>query len=105
MRGWKIGLMFVVLVALVATAVWAQCPNGNCAVAQVSRERAGAWRYERPEGYRQAVVRIYCTESGRTRSLGSGVLVKWGTKLVVLTARHVVKDAKEIIVGLVTNRF
>ena len=63
-----------------------------------------AWRYERPGGYRQAVVRIYCREDGRTRSIGSGVLVRWGERVVVLTARHVVKDAREIIVELCTKK-
>ena len=52
-----------------------------------------AWRYESPTGYRLAVVRVYCMDTARTRSIGSGVLVKWGSKIVVLTARHVVQDA------------
>ena len=51
------------------------------------------------------MVRIYCEESdARTRSIGSGTLVKWGGKVVVLTARHVVKDAKKIIVELHDKR-
>ncbi len=59
-----------------------------------------AWRYERPIKHRAAVVRIYCQDDVRTRSIGSGTLVKWGGKVVVLTARHVVKDAKSIVVEL-----
>ena len=40
----------------------------------------------------------------RTRSIGSGTLVKWGGKVVVLTARHVVGDAKKIVVELHDKR-
>jgi thioredoxin 1 len=72
-----------------------------------------AWRYERPVGHRAAVVRVYCEETEqvgnlphvvRTRSIGSGTLVKWGGRVVVLTARHVVKDAKRIVVELHDKR-
>ena len=63
-----------------------------------------AWRYERADGHRAAVVRIFCLENDRTRSIGSGVLVRWGKRIVVLTARHVVQDAKKIIVELHTKR-
>jgi len=63
-----------------------------------------AWRYERPLGYRAAVVRIHCQDDARTRSIGSGVLVRWGRRLVVLTARHVVQDAKKIVVELHNKR-
>lgn len=101
-----------------------QCPGGNCPTAgrqqwrQPSpridvqapgvdvRIRGGqrrdqptpAWRYERPEKHRQAVVRVFCQYDVRTRSIGSGVLVRWGRRIVVLTARHVIQDAKSIIV-------
>jgi thiol-disulfide isomerase/thioredoxin len=63
-----------------------------------------AWRYERPEGHRSAVVRIYCQDDTRTRSIGSGVLVRWGKRIVVLTARHVVQDAKKIVVEFCTRK-
>jgi thiol-disulfide isomerase/thioredoxin len=63
-----------------------------------------AWRYERPVGHRAAVVRIYCQDDARTRSIGSGTLVKWNGKTVVLSARHVVKDAKSIVVELHNKR-
>jgi len=63
-----------------------------------------AWRYERPIGPRAAVVRIYCQDDARTRSIGSGVLVRWGKRIVVLTARHVVQDAKKVVVELFTKR-
>lgn len=63
-----------------------------------------AWRYERAVKHRTAVVRIYCQDDAHTRSIGSGVLVRWGKRIVVLTARHVVQDAKKIIVELYTKR-
>lgn len=63
-----------------------------------------AWRYEHPIGHRAAVVRIYCQDTARTRSIGSGVLVRWGKRIVVLTARHVVQDAKKVIIELHTKR-
>jgi hypothetical protein len=60
-----------------------------------------AWRYEKPVGHRAAVVRVYCQDDVRTRSIGSGTLVRWGAnKVVVLTARHVVQDARKIVVEL-----
>ncbi len=31
-----------------------------------------AWRYERPAGHRAAIVRIFCQDDVRTRSIGSG---------------------------------
>jgi thioredoxin 1 len=63
-----------------------------------------AWRYERAIGHRAAIVRIYCQDGTTTRSIGSGTLVKWNGRLVILTARHVVKDAKRIVVELCTKR-
>jgi len=50
------------------------------------------------------VVRIYCQDTAHIRSIGSGVLVRWGKRIVVLTARHVVQDAKQIIVEIYTKR-
>lgn len=63
-----------------------------------------AWRYERPAKHRAAVVRIYCQDDVRTRSIGSGVLVRWEKRIVVLTARHVVQDAKKIVVQFHTKQ-
>ncbi len=57
-----------------------------------------AWRYERAVGHRAAVVRIHCHDGGSHWSTGSGVLVRWGRRIVVLTARHVVQDAHTIYV-------
>jgi thioredoxin 1 len=66
------------------------------------RQPHPAWRYETPVGHRAAVVRVYCQDDVRTRSLGSGTLVRWGTeKIVVLTARHVIEDAQQIVVRTV----
>jgi S1-C subfamily serine protease len=64
-----------------------------------------AWRYEKPVGHRAAVVRIFCRDDVRTRSIGSGTLVRWGAKkIVVLTARHVVADARKIVVELFNKK-
>jgi thiol-disulfide isomerase/thioredoxin len=72
-----------------------------------------AWRFAQPVGHRAAVVRVLCDDGGqagnlahaaRTQSIGSGTLVRWGGKIVVLTARHVVKDARKIVVQLHDGR-
>jgi S1-C subfamily serine protease len=64
-----------------------------------------AWRYEQPVGHRAAVVRIFCQNTMQTHSIGSGTLVRWGAKkIVVLTARHVVADAKKIVVELFNKK-
>jgi S1-C subfamily serine protease len=63
-----------------------------------------AWRYERPVNHRAAVVRIFCEVDARQRSVGSGTLVQWSGRTVVLTAGHVVRDAKKIVVELCTGR-
>ena len=63
-----------------------------------------AWRYERPVSHRAAVVRIYCQNNAATRSIGSGALVRWNGRVVVLTARHVIQGAQKIIVELCTRR-
>ena len=55
-----------------------------------------AWRYETAEGYRQSVVRIYCRNDAKSGDIGSGVFLQWNGRPVVLTARHVVADAKTI---------
>jgi len=63
-----------------------------------------AWRYERAVGYRASVVRVECRHSANVSFKGSGVLVRWGKRVVVLTARHVVKDAKTVIVRFSTGK-
>jgi thioredoxin len=62
-----------------------------------------AWRYERPVGRFAPVVRIHVDCAGG-HALGSGVLVRWTDRIVVLTARHVIKDATRIIVTFSTGR-
>lgn len=69
-----------------------------------SAQPTPAWRYEMPAGHRAAIVRVYCQDDARTRSIGSGTLVRWGGKILVLTARHVVKGAKKIIIELHTKK-
>ena len=69
-----------------------------------------AWRYERPIGYRAAVVRVDCTLSGRKRdgqvmhAWGSGTLVRWNGRLLVVTAKHVVSGAVKVDVYLHNRR-
>jgi len=63
-----------------------------------------AWRYERAVGWRSCVVRIFCEDGGTSRSIGSGALVRWNGRLVVLTARHVIQGAKRIVVELCTKK-
>ncbi len=79
---------------------------------QVNAAPHPAWRYERPTGYRAAVVRIFCCDARATgsasaapiRAIGSGALVRWNGRIVVLTATHVVKEAKRIVVELCTGK-
>lgn len=61
------------------------------------------WRYERPVGRFAPVVRIHAELAGG-HALGSGVLVRWAGRGVVLTAKHVIKDATRIVVTLSTGR-
>lgn len=79
-------------------------PPARIEVDVKKREPHPAWRYERAVGHRSAVVRIYCQDAAHSRSIGSGVLIRWGHRIVVLTARHVVQDAKQIIIELPTKR-
>ncbi len=119
-REWRSLLWTAVAFAVGAAAILAlrpvvargQCAGGQCPSYQrpdvrvqapgvdvrVQGRPRAAWRYERPEKHRQAVVRVICQDDYRTRSIGSGVLVRWDRRLVVITARHVVQDAKKIII-------
>ncbi len=53
-------------------------------------------------------MRRWCEFTARTtpreQSIGSGTLVTWNGRLVVLTARHVVEEPSKIIVELCTRR-
>ncbi len=110
-------LLSLLLVGLMAPPAFAQCGPWGCPTRQPApqvkvkvkgkvkvRRPTPAWRYERPVGYRAAVVRIHCHDGGRVWSKGSGVLVRWGRRIVVLTARHVVKNAKRILVDFHNGR-
>ncbi len=70
----------------------------------IERRPTPAWRYAEAVGHRSAVVRVFCKDAERVRSIGSGVLVSWGGRVIILTARHVVQDAKQIVVELSTRR-
>lgn len=63
-----------------------------------------AWRYEKPVKHYATVVRVQCELGNHQRALGSGVIVRWGGQIVVLTARHVIHDAKSITVRLSTGK-
>jgi hypothetical protein len=78
-----------------------QCPRAPSFTPRVPQP---AWRYERPTGHRAAVVRVIGQDGEGSQSVGSGVLVRWSGRIVVLTARHVIRDAKNIIVELHTMR-
>ena len=101
----------MLLAVSVAWEACGQCVDGSCRVyngwrpaprvdvkVKVKQRPTPAWRYVRPVGHRAAVVRVYCQDSSRMQSIGSGVLVRWGKRIMVLTARHVVKDAKRVVV-------
>jgi hypothetical protein len=52
-----------------------------------------------------SVVRIYCGNGKKINTIGSGVVVRWHRgKIYVLTARHVVADAKDILVEPATKK-
>ena len=109
-------LLSLLLVGLMALPAFAQCGPWGCPVQRQPAPRVKikektkikrpipAWRYERPVGYRAAVVRIHCHDGVRKWSKGSGVLVRWGRRIVILTARHVVKNAKRILVDFHNGR-
>jgi len=63
----------------------------------ITRGPNRAWRYEHAIGYRASVVRVEANETINVWSKGSGVLVKWGSRVVVLTASHVIRNAKRNI--------
>ena len=103
-------LLSLLLVGLMALPAFGQCGPWGCPIQRQPAPRVKikektkfkrptpAWRYERAVGHRAAVVRVECRDGIRANSLGSGVLVRWGKRIVVLTARHVVKEAKSVIV-------
>lgn len=105
-------LLIPIVLCLSAGSALAQCgPRGcplppaenNPPTSSLQSTPTRVWRYERAVGHRAAVVRITCRDGGAW-SKGSGVLVRWGKRIVVLTARHVVKDAKTIYVEFHNRR-
>ncbi len=105
-------LLILLLVGAMALPVFAQCGPWGCPTQRQPAPRVKvkpngtvkikrptpAWRYERAIGHRAAVVRIHCWEGGGRWGKGSGVLVRWGKRTVVITARHVVVKAKRVLV-------
>ena len=93
-------LLIPIVICLATGSALGQCGPSGCPLPRPRTPAPAApkpaWRYERPTGHRAAVVRITCHDGGAAWSKGSGVLVRWGARIVVLTARHVVKDAKTI---------
>jgi len=126
MRRWL--LILLVLVAWTVSTAWcrAQCGPGGCCPggqgdlggrdwsagggslilsppAKVERSApnapASSWRYEAPRDHYRSVVRVQTVDRNGSRSFGSGVAVRWGDRTVVLTAGHVVRDARQAWVG------
>jgi S1-C subfamily serine protease len=56
------------------------------------------FKYRKAEGKYESAVRIRCEDKNGQTSLGSGVVVRWGGKILVVTARHVIVDAKRVFV-------
>lgn len=103
----------VALMLLGPIAAPGQCPGGTCPTivrrpqvdsAQPQRPTP-AWRYERAAGHRAAVARIVCYDRDGSKSIGSGVLVRYRGRLVILTAWHVIQTARRITVWLATGRW
>jgi hypothetical protein len=107
---------------ILAGVLWAactalgQCPGGNCPM-QFGEPRQPmtympapdtprpAWRYEAATGHRAAVVRVRTVDRDGQTSMGSGVVVRWSKRIVVLTARHVIRDAARVWVWLRHGRW
>ena len=110
-------VMLAMIVTLLATcAANGQYPGGVCPTnPQIVRQPYAyspqpnrptpAWRYEQAVGHRAAVVRIVCYDSDGSRSIGSGVLVRYRGRPLILTAWHVVKSARRITVWLITGKW
>lgn len=124
-RRWNVfmliaALLAAVVVGLVAVNVGsAQCLNGDCLNGDcrqwrapqqpligigIERQPHPAWRYEKYAGRYASVVRIRCDLGGGNGALGSGVVVRWGARVVILTAKHVVAGARKIIILPYTRR-
>lgn len=98
----------------------AQCPGGQCPSQRQPQfsprgpggihnpySRPGQYRnpgaiqqHKKPTGKYASIARFRVQLGEHKAALGSGVLVRWGDKIVVITARHVVVGAKNITVTL-----
>jgi hypothetical protein len=81
------------------------CPGGQCDVAPwpfdaeqppIRQTDAPLLRNASQRGRYASAVRIQTLDRDGRRSFGSGVAIRWGDRLVILTARHVVGAAHKI---------
>lgn len=119
-----LGVFVAFLVALFGVAAHGQCPGGTCptqpSVVQPwvqPGERDGKakrplvpvapkldWRYEQPNGYTRAVVRVNGREGVSAIVRGSGVVIRYCGRQVILTAAHVVRGVNHVIIRLVNGK-
>lgn len=110
-------LLIALLLVPLTGAAQVPCPPGSdCSVfsqrvvrrsTATERWRASApkrWRFVTARAHQRAVVRVQCEDRDGQLSFGSGVLVLWRDRKLVLTAFHVVKDARRILIRLITNK-
>jgi hypothetical protein len=108
----------IMMLFMLVGPLLAQCSNGRCGIDNNPWQavpQSQPQQYQQPqaqptasyiqgEGVYASVVRITATESRGARK-GSGVIVRWGTKLVILTARHVIKNANMAIHARVSGKW
>jgi len=113
------GLMAVILFAAPVNTNAGGCEGPGCTITYGSQVVAPAprvdvkvkvgptraWRYAWAKGHRASVVRLtgLCPRCNDYHKIGSGVVVHWGGKVLVVTAQHVAKGAKEIHVVLASG--
>jgi len=122
MYDWKRWFAIAIALSLSASVAFAQCGPGGCPSSgrpkpeqgQYHRPRNGTQQPRdnppkvrdnptRPIGEYSSAVRINVRLPENSGAKGSGVLVSWGGRIVVLTARHVVAGAEEITVRVTTG--
>ncbi len=116
MRFMKRTVLAFVLLLIPALAIGQSCPPGGCPKQgrQQPSQRvempphqapAGGFNIEYPAqtGRYASAVRIACRDRDGSGSLGSGVVVRWGGRVVVITARHVVQDARKVTVVIISS--